>query len=401
MSDTGPDNPSSSRPPPPPPPSSPPPSSPPPTSPSSFAGSEQAAAVDEQGRLSDDILCRQCGYNLRMQPLEGRCPECGAPVRLSASGFYLRFAEPNWVKRLARGALLIIIAMVGGFVGYIAVVGVAMTVAFAGVNSPGPPMPVVVMMVLQAVVGLGIAALVLAGVYQLTTPDPARSATPEGLSARRLARWCLWPLPLVFVGGFAASAINSTRLGFGPAGVLMAVIVGITAIASLVGGVVMPAALLRHFMNLMRRVPRPGLVTFAKIEFWGYIVCSVLGVASYVVLIFALIIPSAAAAAVAAPTTAPAGTPAGSQVVTLSGPGGATTTMPASAFAAAAPATGMLVASLVMGLAGCGGMIVSIAGLVLLIMVWLTLADAAREAALHAAAIDRATGGGAAPLPAG
>lgn len=335
-----------------------------------------------------------------MQPLDGRCPECGAPVRLSASGFYLRFAEPNWVRRLARGALLIIIAMIAGFVGYIAVVGVAMAVAFATINTQGPPTAIVVMMVLQAVFGLGVAALVLAGVYQLTSPDPARTATPEGLSARRLARSCLWPLPLAFIGGFAVSALNATRFGMGAVGVLTAIIMGVTAIAALIAGVVMPAALLRHFMNLMGRVPRPGLVTFAKIEFWGYIVCSVLGVASYVVLIFAFVIPTATAAAAAAPTSLPAAGAAGTQVVTVYGPTGATATMPTTAFAGTPPA-GMLAISMITGLAGCGMLVVSVAGFVLLIMVWRALADAAGEAALHASAIDRATGGGAAPLPAG
>jgi hypothetical protein len=337
-----------------------------------------------------------------MQPMEGRCPECGAPARLSASGFYLRFAAPEWIKRLARGSLLMIVAIGGGFVSYFVVIAAIMALVFSGMSGPTPTPPNPVVLAAVGLIPLAFAVVLLVGVYLLTSPDPARGAVPERLSARRLARWCIWPMPIAIVGGFAVNALNSTPLGFGPIGVLAAVMLAVTAVASLISGVIMPAAVLRHFMNLMRRVPRPGLVTFAKIEFWGYVICSVLFPASYTVMIFTMIMPMTAAArsaAAAAPATGPT---ASGPVVTVYAPGAAPTTMPTTAFAPFASAAGALVSAAVTGLAGCGGTIVGIAGLVLLIMVWRTLADAAREATHHAAAVEEATSRGGAPqLPAG
>jgi len=37
-------------------------------------------ALDEHGLINIDLPCLVCSYNLRMQPHDGKCPECGAPV---------------------------------------------------------------------------------------------------------------------------------------------------------------------------------------------------------------------------------------------------------------------------------------------------------------------------------
>lgn len=30
--------------------------------------------------IAQDLICTECGYNLRTQPLDGRCPECATPI---------------------------------------------------------------------------------------------------------------------------------------------------------------------------------------------------------------------------------------------------------------------------------------------------------------------------------
>jgi hypothetical protein len=54
--------------------------------------------------LSDDTLCRGCGYNLRSLPTDAACPECNAPVWVSTAGRGLRYAEPRWLMTIANGA---------------------------------------------------------------------------------------------------------------------------------------------------------------------------------------------------------------------------------------------------------------------------------------------------------
>lgn len=44
-------------------------------------GEKQQIALDEEGRITDDLICRGCEYNLRTLLCDGLCPECGKPVR--------------------------------------------------------------------------------------------------------------------------------------------------------------------------------------------------------------------------------------------------------------------------------------------------------------------------------
>jgi hypothetical protein len=65
-------------------------------------------ALDAAGVVVSDIPCRKCGYNLRGLHIDGRCRECGRAVGLSVQGDLLRFSDPGWLRKLQRGARLII-----------------------------------------------------------------------------------------------------------------------------------------------------------------------------------------------------------------------------------------------------------------------------------------------------
>lgn len=60
--------------------------------------------LDAAGALAVDLPCRACDYNLRGLAPAGRCPECGRPIDQSLTPDLLRFADPAWLRRLARGA---------------------------------------------------------------------------------------------------------------------------------------------------------------------------------------------------------------------------------------------------------------------------------------------------------
>ncbi len=61
-------------------------------------------SLDADGTIIVDLPCRDCGYNLRGLHKDARCPECAAPVAESLAGFLLRFAQPEWLERVALGA---------------------------------------------------------------------------------------------------------------------------------------------------------------------------------------------------------------------------------------------------------------------------------------------------------
>ncbi len=79
-----------------------------PLSPAAAAGG--GPALDSEGRLLDDVRCRQCRYDLRGLTLEAACPECGTRVGDSARPDLLRYADPRWRRRLRRGAMLMSVA---------------------------------------------------------------------------------------------------------------------------------------------------------------------------------------------------------------------------------------------------------------------------------------------------
>jgi hypothetical protein len=346
-----------------------------------------------------------------MQPATGICPECAAPVARSTRGHYLHHAPPRWVRRQANGALLLVIALCGGLVLWlvVAAAGLAMAASAGGASTVMFEAVLPMLSIIIGVVGLW---FIIRGLVQLTTPDPTAQFHHEGFSARKLVRYCLIVLPvsiLVLAG--------LTGLGpWAPLSLLFSLTVTFGIVVAVSGLVyfVLPLATLRHIAMLMRRVPRRGLVIFAKIEFWALLIAGLLYTGSAVLLIastttFAPVVggpnmpapvyaagansPNAVAATSSPALTAPGYTPAPAKTVTYTdtGPGGVTTTttMPASVPArmAVAPPPGALffLSTAGMGVSGCSLFGILIAGLVLLILVWRALAKAARLAEAHTA----------------
>jgi hypothetical protein len=60
-------------------------------------------ALDADGRVAEDLPCIRCEYNLRTLHEEAKCPECGTDVSLSIRGNWLKYSDPGWLTRMARG----------------------------------------------------------------------------------------------------------------------------------------------------------------------------------------------------------------------------------------------------------------------------------------------------------
>ena len=70
-----------------------------------------AAVVDA------DLLCVACGYNLRMQPVDGRCPECGATIRHTITFPHLARSAPRWLVSLLDSVTVLLVAIAIAFIG--------------------------------------------------------------------------------------------------------------------------------------------------------------------------------------------------------------------------------------------------------------------------------------------
>ncbi len=93
--------------------------------------SRTAAVIDSSDRVIADVLCVECGWNLRSYQLTDRCPKCGHPVSDSVFGDYLVHADRLRVRRLSDHARLVFYG--AGFVAALA--GVAGLATLFGARS--------------------------------------------------------------------------------------------------------------------------------------------------------------------------------------------------------------------------------------------------------------------------
>jgi hypothetical protein len=229
------------------------------------------ARLDAGGCIAEEIACRSCGYALRGLPLNGACPECGTPVAKSIYGDLLRFCDPRWIERLARGAQVLVAALVTAVGGAILMVVVMAALAAMLTGSTGAAPGPWVFLAPVIVYGLIVGALQVLGCWLLTSRDPGSDESGKPINARVVARWCIvasaalsmLSLPLQQqVSGPVAAVANTPAL-------LLALSLALTmaqGLANLAGYV----ALMLHARALALRIPDDRLAGQARTVMWGY-----------------------------------------------------------------------------------------------------------------------------------
>jgi hypothetical protein len=400
------------------------------------------ATLDAEGRVAVDAPCVSCGYNLRTLKADALCPECAQPVSYSIQGYFLRFASPGWIRGLGNGLVLVIVALGGAVVvlPLISLVIAMPTIISASKNPALPPAGPGLFASVAQFVGQGLlVALAIVGLLRITHPDPAQTGRAEGITARRIIRLCCILLPIPTVVNLIAALCVRPLWGYSPgsttlpAGFVrnMTTLAGIgfaSGLFALVVYSITPLALLRHLAGLLHRLPRPGLVRFARVEFWGLLASGALSVLAFVVTAVTvlpgmgrLMAAAATMPSTSMPSTAPGGNVSmtyysvainqrpGRPVSVVHGPLVTTTaTVPTSAPATSGPPSAlgyvapttnlatslptsmpgmppsffstMLLVGSATAVSGCAGLGFGIAGVVLLIMSASAFYKAAREA---------------------
>ena len=248
-------------------------------------------ALDDQGRLACDVVCRACGYNLRGQAVSGSCPECGLEVETSARGDRLAFSDPDWLAKLSKGMKFQIVAIFLGIA--LSCVGAGVGMAFAPQNqfsqsmqqaqqqqqqqqqnqfsggSTQPPMPsfsqqmsqgqstpqILVTIVTTLIYG----SVMLYGIWLTTTQENPGGADSAGTS-RQLWRWGA----IVGMGfGLLGNVVSlvSPMVSLGPS--------FISAIVGLIGWF----AMFIYLKSLALRIPDKNLARNTSTVMWGIVSC--------------------------------------------------------------------------------------------------------------------------------
>ena len=151
-------------------------------------GAGTSVPLDEHGVLRADVPCRKCGYNLRGLRRDGQCPECGAPVSVSTRPDLLCFAEPGYVRKLARGSDWVI----SGFTIALVCIGLVLFGVGRWTTSRHVGLWDTVGLIGASLGILGFiwgGLLFLRGLWDLTSAESSVYRTPEHLTARRLVRF--------------------------------------------------------------------------------------------------------------------------------------------------------------------------------------------------------------------
>jgi heme/copper-type cytochrome/quinol oxidase subunit 2 len=214
-----------------------------------------------------DVPCRKCGYNLRGLSVEGRCPECGVLVGLSTYGDLLCYSDPVWLAKLRSGVSLILWGVLVMVVTVVLVVVVAIVLgaraaARAGGTAPPATGPGGMQAVLISLAPLAGYALMVAGSWLLTEPDPSGLGEDQYGTARKLIR--------VMLGIGVLNYLISAGMTMGP--VPLSAYLGLHSLNFLcqVAGMVGTLAQLQYLKKLAARIPDDALAGRAQTIMWGY-----------------------------------------------------------------------------------------------------------------------------------
>ncbi|MGD9690472.1 MAG: hypothetical protein AB7K52_12100 [Phycisphaerales bacterium] len=219
----------------------------------------------DEAVVTRPVWCPQCGYSVLGLRTSGVCPECGCPVERALKGNLLQFAAPEYVRMLARGALL---AALGAFASLIAALGVPAATVAVALYGLRPWMPQVE--AIGGALSLVAAGVGLLGWWLLSAPDPGWRGVDESLSARKLVRaavvvqaitaTCSTLLPLLVSQGFIqpgpgrVDAVSAAKIG--------------TLIAGSIAWLVAFFASMQFLQRLAGRIPDESLRTSAMQFMW-------------------------------------------------------------------------------------------------------------------------------------
>ncbi|HKQ50326.1 MAG TPA: hypothetical protein VJZ71_19795 [Phycisphaerae bacterium] len=242
-----------------------------------------------------DLACLGCRYNLRTMPVEAVCPECALPIRRTLEHGWLIFADSAWLWRVRGGLSSLLLSLL------VWPVGIAGIVLYTVVSAGGEP-DEVVLGVLTLATGLAFIALLLFGVWGVTSPEPLSN---PGRMKTNLGHWIRALNVAAIVTAVVGVCVSSgTHEITAPDIIKVLSIIGVGAVggsAYLLGFLL----LLVHMRRLARRVSKPSLGNLLSFILWSGIGFTALTLGGVVT---AAVIGGRGVAPVSGPSSAPSPT---------------------------------------------------------------------------------------------
>ncbi len=218
--------------------------------------------LDEAGRIAVDFPCWKCAYNLRTLDPESVCPECGTSI---VDVGRICFTPRWWVRRVARGIVLVIAVQIvlfsGIFIGpfFVEPASVPSVIGDKVRASQGPAW-----MALASLVGISVlTSLGTLGAWLMTTPHPSCVDRAGERRSRRLTRLSMWWLPFFLIWwGFSVLVAGDPRPPW------LAVACDLMLLSAFGLFVVMT---IRHLAVILERIPSRRLTLVTRLSWMASI----------------------------------------------------------------------------------------------------------------------------------
>lgn len=211
-----------------------------------------ATLIDETGRVSGEVRCRSCGYDLQQLSAEGDCPECGVAIERSLRSDALRLADPDWLRRVGWGSRLMVIGLL-----LWVVLGLTFGIA-VGVMSMAAAQTAYI-----GVIAVGTLVSIL-GLVRFTAPDPRGLVS---VAADTVRKWTRGAGILGYAMPVAGSLIMIIPFNLSWGAVLVTS-TAMTCVSHLALAVAAFAGM-AYAATLASRIPEDKLVRQTRIVKWG------------------------------------------------------------------------------------------------------------------------------------
>ena len=210
--------------------------------------------------------CVKCAYDLRGLPLDGVCPECGTPVQDSLRGWLLRYASPEYRRKLGLGLSIVL----NGILAMVVLTILQMVAGFSGWRGGGFDTG-------MHIVNFGLAIAMIAGYWFMTEPDPGYTGLEKPNSARQVLRTAV--LAQAGLNLLSVVLVLTGAMSTSPTGVTAATaFVLLLGFAGLVAWAVQFFATMRYMRWLAGRVPDAAMQKRTETYMWLLPVLSIVGI---------------------------------------------------------------------------------------------------------------------------